>query len=333
MASSRSRIGMVTAALGLGFATLASQIGVSTSSAEFASPYRPFAASSYWNAPVPENAPAHPNAAGILNYLQTAPSAQGGCIRLAGAGSSPWGQPIYWAKDGDPTYSIKQTQYAIPPELATMRIPRGAKPAPTSDAAMTVYDLERGYVVAMWHAVYNATTDSWSAGGAQVTYLNSNGLDSRIGGSDDSRNTGTMRGNNGGVTAVRYDEVAAGSLNHVLKIAAGPEVSTLAVAPLTRSDGGSTDPNAPAQGTRMRIKPSVNLDAFNLSPQARVIANAMQKYGVYIGDSGGVTALKLENTTAEGRGQLWTLPSTALCSLPLSEKLWDVLPSGYDPSK
>lgn len=324
---------MVTAVLGLGFATLASSVGPSTSSAEPASPFRPFAGASYWNAPVPDNAPAHPNAAGILNYMQTAPSAQGGCIRLAGAGKSPWGQPIYWAKDGDPSYSVKQTQYAIPPELDTMRIPLGAKPASTSDAAMTVYDIERGYVVAMWHAVYNASTDSWSAGGAQVTYLDSNGLDSRTNGSDDARNTGTMRGNNGGVTAVRFDEASAGQINHVLKIAGGPEVSTLAVSPLTRSDGDSTNPNAPAQGTRMRIKPSVNLDAFNLNPQARAIADAMQKYGVYIGDSGGVTALKLENTVVEGRGQLWSLPATSLCQLPLNEKFWDVLPYGYDPSK
>ncbi len=265
--------------------------------------------------------------------MQTASSAGGGCIRLAGAGKSPWGQPIYWAGDGDSSYNVKQTQYALPPEMADMRIPRGAKPASTSDAAMTVYDVERGYVIAMWHAVYNASTDSWSAGGAQVTYLDSNGLDSRIDRSNDGRNTGTMRGNNGGVTAVRYDEASTGQINHVLKIALGPEVSTLAVAPLTRSDGSSNDPNAPAQGTRMRIKPSVNLDAFNLSPEARAIADAMQKYGVYIGDSGGVTALKLENTVVEGRGQLWSLPSTALCQLPLSEKFWDVLPYGYDPSK
>ena len=82
----------------------------------------------------------------------------------------------------------------------------------------------------------------------------------------------------------------------------------------------------------MRIKPSINLKALDLHPQALVIAEALQKYGVYLGDSGGTTALKLEDTKAEGRGQLWTVTANDLCSLPFTTQYWDVLPEGYDPS-
>ena len=60
------------------------------------------------------------------------------------------------------------------------------------------------------------------------------------------------------------------------------------------------------EGLRLRIKPSINLHALGLHPQALAIAQAMQTYGVYLGDSGGSTALKLEDTRTEGRGQLWT---------------------------
>ena len=63
-----------------------------------------------------------------------------------------------------------------------------------------------------------------------------------------------------------------------------------------------------------------------------VIAQALQKYGVYIGDSGGATALKLEDTRTEGRGQLWTVTADDLCMLPFTSQFWDVLPEGYDPS-
>ena len=35
---------------------------------------------------------------------------------------------------------------------------------------------------------------------------------------------------------------------------------------------------------------------MDLQPEALVIARALQDYGFYIGDSGGTTALKLENT-------------------------------------
>jgi hypothetical protein len=130
--------------------------------------------------------------------------------------------------------------------------------------------------------------------------------------------------------AVRYDEVTAGAIEHVLKIAAGPEVSTRAVFPLIRSDGD--DPASPVkQGLRLRIKPSVNLKSLQLHPQALVIARAIKRYGVYVGDSAGVTALKLEDTRVHGRGQLWTLPVDALSQLPFTPEIWQVLPDGYKP--
>jgi hypothetical protein len=129
----------------------------------------------------------------------------------------------------------------------------------------------------------------------------------------------------------RFDEVSAGAIPHVLKVASGPPVSTRSVFPMVGSDGSSDDPAAPPQGLRFRIKPSVDLSRLGLEPQALVIATALQRYGFYIGDSSGTTALKLEDTRTEGRGQLWKISSKALCGLPLTPEYWDVLPEGYQP--
>jgi hypothetical protein len=293
---------------------------------------RAFTADSWWNAPVPGTAPDNPGAAAILEYMSTAPEAGNGCVRLAGADESGWGQPVYWSRAGDRTYDVAVDRGRPPVELRTLRIPATARAAATSDEAMTVYDLDAGYVVALSGAKYDADADAWSARGATVTYLASNGLDEETGRSDDPRNVGSHRGNNGATMMVRHDEVVAGSIDHVLKVASGPEASTRAVFPMVGSDGDSTDPVAPPQGLRFRIRPTVDIAALDLAPEAKVIARALQQYGFYIGDSAGVTALKLENTRVEGRGQLWQLPPTALCSLPLSEEFWQVLPEGYDPS-
>jgi hypothetical protein len=128
--------------------------------------------------------------------------------------------------------------------------------------------------------------------------------------------------------------VKAGAIRNVLKIAVGPELSNRWVFPMTGSDGTVTDPSvgAPPEGLRLRIDPSVDLHRLGLHPQALVIAQALQKYGAYLGDSGGTTALKLEDTRAEGRGQLWTVTADDLCMLPFTPQFWDVLPEGYDPS-
>ena len=80
----------------------------------------------------------------------------------------------------------------------------------------------------------------------------------------------------------------------------------------------------------MRIKASIDLETLGLSQEALVIARALQRYGFYFGDSGGTTALKLENTRAEGRGQLWSLKADDLCGLPFELDYWDVIAETFD---
>jgi len=199
---------------------------------------------------------------------------------------------------------------------------------------MSIYDVNRGYVVLLTDAHYHPEDDRWSASGATLTYLNSNGLSAATGRSDDPRNVGTHRGNNGATSYVRYDMVAAGEVRNVLKIASGPELSSRAVFPMTASDGDVTDSalGAPPQGLRLRLNPSINLNRLGLHPQALVIAKALQTYGVYLGDSGGSTAVKLEATRLEDRRQSWTVTADDLCRLPFTPTYWAVLPEGYDPS-
>lgn len=297
-------------------------------------PLRPFEALSWWNTPVPASAPHNPYETEILNYLSTAPESRGGCLRLAGAQNNPWGQPVYWAQPGDPVFDVQGLPAGAPKEAHHMRIPIDAVPANNSDGTMSVFDLKHGYVMLLTDARHDAGANEWSASGATVTYLDSDGLDELTGKSDTLDNVGTHRGNNGATSFVRWDMVQDGEVRNVLKIASGPELSHRFVFPMTGSDGDdrSGDTQIPPEGLRLRIKPSVDLKNLSLHPQALVIAEAIQKYGVYLGDSGGSTALKLEDTTSEGRGQFWDVTSEDLCSLPFSPEYWDVLPEGYDPS-
>jgi hypothetical protein len=293
-----------------------------------------FEPGSWWNTPIPDSAPDNPNEAAILDYLATAEESGDGCLSLAGASDSAWGQPVYWAVRGDPEYDVQDLPPESPPQLDSIRIPKGAQAADNSDGSMTVFDVRRGYVAMFTDARYDEDSDTWSASGGSVAYLDSNGLAASLEGSDDERNRGTHRGNNGAVAAVRWDEMQYGSIDHVLKVAIGPEAANRFVFPMTGSDGdyNGDDPAVPPQGLRLRIRPTIDLDSLRLHPQALVIAQALQTYGMYIGDSGGVTALKLEDTMSEGRGQLWDVTAQDLCGLPFDSEYWDVLPEGYDPS-
>jgi hypothetical protein len=287
-----------------------------TTPATAASPLRAFSAGSPWNRLLPADAPVHPQSAQILAHLK-ASNVSDGCVLLSGAGRNTWGTPIYWAAATDRAYAVQRTRYYLPPEFASLRIPRGAKPMAADDREMTVYDVERGYVAWLYEAVYDATADRWSASGGSIAYLGSNGVLGSLPGSDERRNTGSHRGLNGAVVAARYDEVRAGAIRHALRIGVRGASSGF-LWPMSGSDGRSTAPYAPKQGTRMRIDPSLDLARFRLAPDALVLARALQQYGAVIGDSTGAPVeLKLEDTVQQGRGQLWTLPQNALCSIPI----------------
>ena len=121
----------------------------------------------------------------------------------------------------------------------------------------------------------------------------------------------------------------AGTIQHVLKI----EVNTTRCAhvfPMTGDECGTYADDAPPEGARIRIKPTVDLAKMGLSSGALVVAVALQRYGAVIGDqSGDSVSLKVENTVAEGQGWLWglLLQEDSLSAIPLKD--YQVIKLGY----
>jgi len=287
-------------------------------------PYRAFAANSYWNTPLPEDVPIDPRSEEFIEHLKAVSDPD--YLMLSGAQEQgEWGMPIYWAKPSDPRRVIEQKKYPLPKEFTTppgIRIPLGACQDPTSDGELTIYDLEAGWVYGLWIFRGNPDTNKYSAYGGSLYCLDSNGLHGKWGRlpGANTRNTGHRGVPQGAVGVVRYDEIISGQpIEHAFKIALGLNaLSASHVWPMLGSDG---KPGLIPEGARLRIKPSVDLATKGLSPQALTIATALQKYGAVAGDRGGHTALKLENTVAEGRGWLWkgVLTEDSLSSIPIDD--------------
>ncbi|MDF1596559.1 MAG: hypothetical protein P1T08_10775 [Acidimicrobiia bacterium] len=276
-----------------------------------------FSADSIWNTPLPEDVPLHPRSDEMISFLASDNALQG-CITLAGAENN-WGMPIYVADADSPTYSVTSTKYPVPPEFASLRIPRRALPADTSDAEMVIYDLDRGVVAQLSKARYDGDRDAWTVSGGSIAYLESNGLDGSLPASDERRNRGTFRGYNGAVAAVHYDDVADGVLDNVVKI--GVHRSHVdAVSPMVGSDGDLVADGVPRQGMRLRIRPELDLTTLGLAPQALIIATGLQEYGAIIGDStGGAIVLMLEDTDRSGSGGRWDLDEFGLCAITAAD--------------
>lgn len=295
-----------------------------------ASVFRPFTADSYWNKPLPSNAPIDANNA--LYIADASDSTKSGpYLGLTGApgADQAYSAPLYWPKKSDPTYTITPSLYG---PSVTLPIPLDALPQSGTDGALWLFDLPDNMLVQLWQATFDAA-NGWSASSVSRYMIDSNGLDKKAQGSNDALNTG-HRGVPPNVQLVRLDEVKAGAIEHRLECywhATGqPNASTpwfyWPMVGYEQNKGGIVP-----EGIVIRIQPSIDLSKKGLSPAALVIATALQKYGCTIGDNSGGTnnRLKLERGEQAWKSLDPALTGDALKSLAWSE--WEFIQGGYDP--
>ena len=121
------------------------------------------------------------------------------------------------------------------------------------------------------------TASGWSAGSGAIWKLDSNHLRPATWTSADAAGLPILPG------LARYDEVAAGSINHALRFTA-PETRRAYVYPARHYASDSTDPSLPPMGLRVRLKASFDIGSF--PPQARVVLEALKRYGMILADNG-----------------------------------------------
>jgi hypothetical protein len=110
---------------------------------------------------------------------------------------------------------------------------------------------------------------------------------------------------------VRYDEVAAGLIDHAIRVTFVQTQSGF-VAPASHSASNRHDPTLPAMGMRLRL--SASFDVASLTGQSRVIATAMQRYGLIVADNGSNWYFQGAPSTGwndDDLNQLKAIPGTA----------------------
>jgi len=110
---------------------------------------------------------------------------------------------------------------------------------------------------------------------------------------------------------VRYDEVAAGEINHAVRFTVAQTQAGF-IHPATHYASNSNDPALPPMGLRLRLKASYDISSF--TGQSLVILTALKKYGMMVADNGsswyitGATDPGWDDTDLD---QLKTVPGSA----------------------
>jgi hypothetical protein len=118
---------------------------------------------------------------------------------------------------------------------------------------------------------------TWSAGSGAIFDLSSNALRPDTWTSADAAGLPILPG------LVRYEEVAAGEVNHALRFTA-PDTRGEYVWPARHEASDLTGSEYPPLGQRFRLKASFDISGY--SPEVQVIMRALQKYGMILADNG-----------------------------------------------
>jgi hypothetical protein len=235
-----------------------------------------FPADNIWRADV-SKLPVHKSSAAYVNSIGAAV----GMHADFGSGlwqGAPIGIPITAVKPGQAAVKVTfqygresdPGPYPIPPDPAIEGGPKS-----TGDRHIILHDLAACRVYELFAAYLKG--GAWTAGSGAIFHLNDNKLRPAGWTSADAAGLSIFAG------LVRYDEFAAGHIDHALRITA-PRTRNAYVWPARHAASSSADAALPPMGLRLRLKASV--DTSRLPQQARVIGEAMKRYGVILADNG-----------------------------------------------
>jgi hypothetical protein len=148
-------------------------------------------------------------------------------------------------------------------------------PGSTGDRHMLMVDKDACRLYELYNA--RATGLNWRAGSGATWDLRSNTLRPDGWTSADAAGLPILPG------LVRYDEVAAGAIRHAVRFTT-PYTRSSHIYPARHDASDSSSSSLPPMGLRVRLKASVDVSGY--SPQARVIAEALKRYGMILADNG-----------------------------------------------
>ena len=235
-----------------------------------------FPADSHWHADV-SRLPVHPKSA---TYVGSVGASRG---LKADFGSGLWdGGPI-----GIPYTTVPGTQpkvavsfdYADESDPGPYPVPANAPVeggnASDGDRHVLVVDRDNCVLYELF-AAYRQPNGSWRAGSGARWNLRSHALRPDGWTSADAAGLPILPG------LVRYDEVAAGALDHAIRVTV-PRSDHRYVWPATHR-AGTADTSLPPLGQRFRLKAGFPISGYPV--HAQVILRALKKYGLIVADNG-----------------------------------------------
>jgi hypothetical protein len=279
---------------------------------------RPYLDGSAWNTPISSNAAVDSHSTAMI----------AGVIAEGALRSDPgqYTYPVYFADGSTPRVTLSCTHLCSTvtsdgrlPSTSTMTIPLppGVRPSAGDDGQAIIVDRVSGDEYDLYR--YDPSTRTAQNASRYVGGVYRDGTPS----SYVNRGAGVpyLAG------LIRPWEISAGRIDHALAFGYAMTRATRCVFPASKTDGDATSSDAIPEGARIRLDPSLNVDAIaGLDRAGRIIARALQRYGAVLVDTSGSNKLYAESSlTASWAGLLGAGSPSAI---PLSRLQVMALPPG-----
>jgi hypothetical protein len=156
-------------------------------------------------------------------------------------------------------------------------VPIEGGPNASGDRHVLVVDRDRCRLYELYDAHPRNGATSWHAGSGAIFDLRSNKLRPAGWTSADAAGLPILPG------LARYGEVAKGSIDHAIRFTAR-RTRNAYIYPARHFASSDSDPALPPMGLRVRLKRDADLTG--LGRQAKIVAQALQRYGALLADNG-----------------------------------------------
>ena len=264
---------------------------------------RPYSATGPWNTLIGQAPLVSAQSAGLVNAI-----ADNGLPLTSDP--DQYTIPVYRFDSSTPLKTVKMSGYfsaydngdnsrvgyGYAATINNVPIPTNAVSGAGSDGQIVIWDPVGGTVYAFWQFGRDATGKYVATNGYR--YHTTSLYDGRFADGLSGRGAGTPYE----AGLVRKWEVDQGHIDHALAFAYNAP-SAQYVYPASKSDGlGGGGVDVP-EGTRLQLNPSLtdaDFERMGLSPSAKIIARALQQYGMYVIDNSGSSKIYLEDRRTAG---------------------------------
>ena len=277
-----------------------------TSSSSDPGPFRFFAPTSFWNTPAAPDAPLDPESAKLVAALDTEVSEEQALKTGPWINTTSYSVPIYTVSSKQPTVRVGLDARFAPAALRkawrAVPLPSGAQPASGSDRQLVVWQPSTDRLWEFWRL--SDGPDGWQAswGGAMREASTDPGVYGPKAWPGARSNWGASASSlsiAGGL--ITLEDLRRGEINHALSIAL-PEVRAgVYDPPAQRTDGTASSPLSLPEGAHLRLDPTLNLATLHLPKLTRMIAEAAQRYGIFVRDRTANIAFYAQDPASEKR--------------------------------